>query len=112
MALFQWITELHPEAWPAGLFDALAGLSLVVDDQVSNDLQIYARRYRSEQSPSTELVTVLIMRSSMISREYQFEVRSSEPLLRRGTSCEQVALKLQQMFPPRLAWGGAQLGPS
>ena len=96
MARFSWIARLDHDQLSAGLSQPLQQLGLELDDQVSSSSQLLARDQVDCRIPLAARVTVLASWNCSRSREYQVEVRSSEPQLRRGTRCEQIATELQR----------------
>jgi hypothetical protein len=95
MALFSWITSLNSDALSDTLEHPLRQLGLVVDPLVSSDSQLLAKDDPSLPIPLAQRVTVVASWNCQRSRECQLEVRSSEPQLRQGTRCQQIAEQLQ-----------------
>jgi hypothetical protein len=73
----------------------LRQLGLVVDPLVSSDSQLLAKDDPARSIPLAQRVTVVASWNCQLSRECQLEVRSSEPQLRHGTRCQQIAEQLQ-----------------
>ena len=96
MALFSWITSLNSDALTEALEHPLRQLGLVVDPQVSSDSQLLAKDDPARTIPLAQRVTVVASWNCQRTRECQLEVRSSEPQLRQGTRCQQIAEQLQQ----------------
>lgn len=96
MALFSWIASVDSDALVDALAEPLQQLGLVIDPSVSGAAQVLAADKPNCGLPMAQRVTVLASWNCSRSREYQVEVRSSEPQLRRGTRCEQIATELQR----------------
>ncbi len=96
MALFSWITSLNSDALTDSLELPLRQLGLVVDPLVSSDSQLLAKDDPSRPIPLAQRVTVVASWNCLRTRECQLEVRSSEPQLRQGTRCQQIAEQLQE----------------
>ena len=96
MALFSWITCLNSDALTEALEHPLQQLGLVIDPQVSSASQLLAKDDPSQSIPLAQRVTVVASWNCQRSRECQLEVRSSEPQLRQGTRCQQIAEQLQR----------------
>mgnify|MGYP006292689527 CR=1 FL=1 len=96
MALFSWIVNVENEALLDALAEPLQRLGLVVDPQVSSPSQVLATDRPDCGLPIAQRVTVLASWNCSRSREAQLEVRSSEPQLRPGTRCQQIAEQLQR----------------
>ena len=96
MALFSWITSLNSDALTDALELPLRQLGLVVDPLVSSDSQLLAKDDPSRPIPRAQRVTGVASWNSQRTRECQLEVRSSEPQLRQGTRCQQIAEQLQE----------------
>ena len=105
MALFSWITCVDSDALLDALAEPLQQLGLVIDPQVSNPSQVLATDHPNCDLPMAQRVTVMASWNCSRSREAQLEVRSSEPQLRSGTRCQQIAEQLQRANP-----GQAQIG--
>ena len=100
MALFQWVTRFADERGLDTLASTLQPLGLDVDLDFSSHVQIVLRDRRGAARSLDSRVTVLASRLNQSNRDVQLEVRSSEPMLSRGTRCESVAISLKQLFPP------------
>lgn len=100
MALFQWVTRLADDAPISDLAASVESLGLAVDPECSNHLQLYLRDSSGPARRIDSRVTVLVSLVDRRSHEVQMEVRSSEPMLTRGTRCEVVATAIKQLFPP------------
>jgi hypothetical protein len=104
MALFSWITSVDSDALLEALAEPLQQLGLVVDPSVSNATQVLACDRPNCGLPMAQRVTVLASWNCSRSREAQLEVRSSEPQLRQGTRCQQIAEQLQQVQASRISY--------
>lgn len=96
MALFSWITSVDSDALLDALAEPLQQLGLVIDPHVSSASQVLAADRPNCGLPMAQRVTVLASWNCSRSREAQLEVRSSEPQLRAGTRCQQIAEQLQR----------------
>lgn len=96
MALFSWITRLNSDALTDALQYPLQQMGLVVDSQVSSERQLLAKDDPARTIPLAQRVTVVASWNCQRTRECQLEVRSSEPQLRQGTRCQQIAEQLRQ----------------
>ena len=103
MALFSWIASVDSDALLDALAEPLQQLGLVVDPSVSSANQVLACDRTNCGLPMAQRVTVLASWNCSRSREAQLEVRSSEPQLRQGTRCQQIAEQLQQAQASRSA---------
>jgi len=104
MALFSWITSVDSDALLEALAEPIQQLGLVIDPHVSSANQVLASDRPNCGLPMAQRVTVLASWNCSRSREAQLEVRSSEPQLRTGTRCQQIAERLQAPNP-----GSAQI---
>lgn len=101
MALFSWITSVDSDVLIEVLAEPLQQLGLVVDPHVSSPNQVLAADRPDCGLPMAQRVTVVASWNCSRSREAQLEVRSSEPQLRQGTRCQQIAEQLQLHQPHR-----------
>ena len=101
MALFSWIASVDSDVLLDVLAEPLNQLELVIDPHVSNATQVLAVDRPDCGLPMAQRVTVLASWNCSRSRECQLEVRSSEPQLRQGTRCQQIAEQLQQRQQPQ-----------
>ena len=100
MALFQWITKCPDDLRADSLALALQPLGLDVDPDFTSHAQIVLRDRQAEPLALDSRVTVMASIVNRTRQEVQLEVRSSEPMLSRGTRCERVAASMKQLFPP------------
>ena len=96
MALFSWIASVDSDVLLDALAEPLQQLGLVVNPHVSSPGQVLAADSPNCGLPMAQRVTVLASWNCSRSREAQLEVRSSEPQLRQGTRCQQIAEQLQR----------------
>ena len=101
MALFQWITAEERSSLLTRLQQAVEQLGLTVDQEFSTSSTIYARDQEGARTPLSARVAVIISPNNGASNEFQVEVRSSEPMLKRGTRCEQIATELRGVIPAK-----------
>ena len=104
MALFSWIASVDSDALLDALAEPLQQLGLVVDPSVSSATQVLASDRPNCGLPMAQRVTVLASWNCSRSREAQLEVRSSEPQLRQGTRCQQIAEQLKQVQASRTSY--------
>lgn len=99
VANFQWFEQLETSSLAEVFTPLLDPLGLDAVSAVTSDVQWYAvtplAQVAALQRPR---VSVLVTWSDRRAREVQIEVRSDEPMLRTGTSCEQVAEQLRQLL--------------
>jgi len=99
VAIFQWVEQLETSSLADVFTPLLDVLGLDAVAAVTSDVQWYAvtplAQISSLQRPR---VSVLVTWSDRRAREVQIEVRSDEPMLRSGTSCEQVAEQLRELL--------------
>lgn len=101
LALFQWITGSGRQELLDRLTSAARRLNLEIDQEYSNNLTIYARDKDGARTPIKARVTVIISPTNGSRDEFHVEVRSSEPMLKRGTRCEQIATDLKAVMPSK-----------
>lgn len=101
MALFQWSSTTELCELQRCLQDASESLGLEVDQELSQNASIYVREKGGSAIPLNSRVTVLISPRNGARTEFLVEVRSSEPMLRRGTRCEDIASKLKALIPAK-----------
>ena len=102
MALFQWITADTRTALLARIEAILDRLGLEIDREFSSNSNIYARDKDGAKIAARARVAVIVTPSTMHQDEFLIEVRSSEPMLKRGTRCEEIASALQASIPSKL----------
>ncbi|MCP9882977.1 hypothetical protein KBY65_10895 [Cyanobium sp. Alchichica 3B3-8F6] len=98
MALFQWIAVSKHQDLLRNFVGAVEQLGLEIDPEFSSSVSIYAREQASTRTPANARVTVIISATNGSKDEFQIEVRSSEPMLKRGTRCEQIATDLKAIL--------------
>ena len=101
MALFQWITTGERAALEANLADSFDEVGLEVDKEVSGVGGIYASEKGGPSFGGKAKVTVIFSPTNVTKDEFLIEVRSSEPMLKRGTRCEQIANTLKSILVPK-----------
>ena len=101
MALFQWIATKQSGQELGSLQHSLENLGLIVDQEFCNQSRIDARENDAACSCMNSRVTVMIFANRGTGQGYQVEVRSSEPMLKRGTRCESIAKELMTIIPPQ-----------
>ncbi len=101
MALFQWITTAERPRLLGRLEHAVTQLGLTINQEFSTTSTIYARDPDGARTALDARVTVIISPNNGANDEFQVEVRSSEPMLKRGTRCEQIATELRAVIPAK-----------
>ena len=101
MALYQWISCLEHEKLVPRLFESIQETGLEIDPEYSSEHFIYARERDGHHCAWTSRVNILVSQTTGDQDEYLIEVRSSEPMLKKATRCEQVATKVKTLIPPR-----------
>lgn len=99
MALFEWHTTLQAQDLCSQLRAGITSLGLVIDPLTSNHVQLFASDPVDTPMRHASRVTVLAAWTNQAQGEVKIEVRSQEPMLRKGTRCETTALALQRLFP-------------
>ncbi len=99
MALYTWLSTT-PRTPLLSTFSAVFDeLGLVVLQDASGEQQLYAEESLGRGLPHSSKVNVLVSWTSASRSECQIEVRSSEPMLKKGTRCEQIANALRDVAP-------------
>lgn len=101
MALFQWIAEGEREALEERLQHSIGQVGLEIDPEFSSHAGIYARDRDGLRCAPNARVTIIISPTNGMGNEFQVEVRSSEPMLMRGTRCEEVANIVKTAIPAK-----------
>jgi len=101
VALFQWIAASECQDLLRDFIGAVEQLGLEVDPEFSSSISIYAREQEGARTPTNARVTVIISATNGSKDEFQIEVRSSEPMLKRETRCEQIATELKAIIPAK-----------
>ena len=101
MALIRWIASVEKNDLEQRLLNSIEGMGLEIDHEFSSSRMLYARDKDGLKCSFKARVKIFVSSTNEIESEYQFEVRSSEPMLRRGTRCEQVANEIKSAIPPR-----------
>jgi len=100
VALFQWVARLSDDLNSDALAGVLQPLGLDVDPDFTSQAQVVLRDRHGEPRTLDSRVTVMASIVNRARQEIQLEVRSSEPMLSRGTRCERVAASIKLLFPP------------
>jgi hypothetical protein len=101
VALFQWIAASKRQDLLRDFVGDVEQLGLEIDPEFSSSVSIYAREQAGARTPANARVTVIISATNGSKDEFQIEVRSSEPMLKRGTRCEQIATELKAILPSK-----------
>jgi hypothetical protein len=88
------------EHWPSLLRlleETLDGFGIEIVEEFSGGSSIYATDKSVANAAITvnSRVTVIVTPDNALKKEFLIEVRSSEPMLKRGTRCEQIASALK-----------------
>ena len=83
------------------LVQCLHETGLEIDPEFSKGKNIYARDGNRGEGSWNAQVNIIIFPKTSTGNEYVIEVRSAEPLLKKGTRCEQIANKVKSVIPPR-----------
>lgn len=102
MALFQWITQADRRVLEASLERCLVEFGIEIDCENSTQALVYASDKAGSNSLRRPRVSVIAAPCNGARDEFAVEVRSDEPMLRRGTRCEQVASALREHVPPKV----------
>lgn len=101
MALYRWIsTKVSSWELESSLETVLKNTGLAVDSEISNEYQLLAKDAEDSSIPYSQRVNVIVSWNDRLRGEIQIEVRSSEPLLRKGTRCELIANTIREAMPP------------
>lgn len=102
MALFQWIVSIDHKDLLKRIESAIEQMGMEVDREFSKNGSIYARDRDGAKTAASSRVTVIATPNNGSKNEYLLEVRSSEPMLKRGTRCEQVASAIQASISSKI----------
>ena len=83
------------------LRECLLQTDLIIDSEFSNSNFIYARDRDGAKCPWNARVTIIISPNSCTADEYIVDVRSSEPMLKKGTRCERLANMVKITIAPK-----------
>lgn len=100
MALFKWVAKVEGDDLLASMARRVETLGLEIDKEISTSAQLYASDPTQSKVRHESRVNVLATWSNKAIGEVQLEVRSAEPMLRKGTRCEETAEALQKINPP------------
>jgi hypothetical protein len=95
VALFKWLLPISPNTDLQSLDAVVESLGFEIDQSISSKYQLYATDPATSKVEYSSRVSILITRCNKDSRDFTVEVRSSEPMLRKNTRCEQKAKELQ-----------------
>ena len=101
MALYQWITKTERDRLEERIHKCLDGTGLEIDPEFSNGKIIYARDGDGCKHALNARVTIIITSINSTANEYVVEIRSSEPMLKNGTRCEQISGRIKTVVPPK-----------
>jgi hypothetical protein len=100
MALFRWIVRHERSELLSRAQSAIDSVGLEIDNEFSNAVNILAREKEGSKVNANARATVTISPNGGELDEFQVEVRSSEPMLKKGTRCEHVANVLRVLLVP------------
>ncbi len=100
MAIYSWRTSIDKGTLHEAFSSALQTVGLEVCDTALGDKQLFAIENSKHWHGRTSNVNVLVFRINNQSTHCEIEVRSSEPMLKRNTRCEELAQKLKLLSPP------------
>ena len=95
MAVQSWTSELEAEKGQELIRRCMGRLNLAIDEEISNNHQVYARDQGPCRLVRAQLVSVLASCAPQGSNTFVFEVRSAESSLLKNTRCEELAKALQ-----------------
>ncbi len=101
MALYQWISSVKWDGLEQRLLECLQETGLEIDPEFSKGKIIYASDGDGCKCAWNARVNLIISPNNTTTNEYVVEVRSSEPMLKKGTRCEQIASKVKTAIPPK-----------
>ena len=101
MSLYQWITCIEQVDVNRQLLICLQENNLELDPEFSSGKIIYARDGNKSKCAWNTRVDIIISPNNGMTDEYVVEVRSSDPMLKKGTRCEEVATLLKTVIPPK-----------
>ena len=102
MALFKWLSTIAPNSNLNAFHPVIEALGFEVEQSISSQYQLYASDPPRATVEQSSRVSVLISRCNKDTFDVTIEVRSSEPMLRKGTRCELKAKALQAALEQNL----------
>ena len=100
MAVYHWKTEPNGGCLMQCFSSKLEKLGLLILKEVSTSAEIYAREYPPKNHFRSSLVEVMIRWDSPERKMCEIQVRSSEPMLKSNTRCEEFTIALKEYIPP------------
>ena len=102
MALYTWLCSSSGDSLEDIFSKSLSELGLEISLEVSNEQQIYAvEEYKKGVLQSTRVNVIIVWVCSARS-SCQIEVRSSEPMFKKDTRCEEFANLIKKIAPPSI----------
>lgn len=100
MALFHWLLQVPPGTDLAAYVEpAIRQAGLVLDAELSSQVQIVAQDPIDAGFHHGSRVLLMMNWTNRRTGELVVEVRSSEPMLKHQTRCEQISTVLQRLLP-------------
>ena len=83
------------------LLECLHETGLEIDPEFSKGKNVYARDSNGSKGSWNTRVNIIISPNTSSANEYVVEVRSAEPMLKKGTRCEKIASKVKSIILPK-----------
>ncbi len=100
MAYFRYLSNLDNDCLFTSFESLLEKAGLNISKEFSSHAQIFAEEPIQAVNYQSK-VKVIISWTNKSIRECSIEVRSDEPYLQKNTSCEKLAIQLQNLIPPK-----------
>ena len=101
VALYQWISSMEHSEMKQRLLECLHETGLEIDPEFPKGKNIYARDSNGSKGSWNTRVNITISPNTSSANEYVVEVRSAEPMLKKGTRCEKIASKVKSIILPK-----------
>ena len=100
MAYFRYLSEIDTDCLLTSFKNSLEDAGLTVLNEFSNHAQIFAEDNLNKINYQSK-VKVLISWTNKSIKECSVEIRSDEPYLKKDTCCENLAIQLRSIIPPK-----------
>ncbi len=100
MALYSWTSFSGSDSLFEAFSASLLEVGLEIMEDASNDQQLYAVEPANKSLNQSSRVNVIVFWACSDKSKYQIEVRSSEPMFKTNTRCENLAKELKNILPP------------